>query len=87
MRVDLKRERYRGVPKLFAHDLRRDPGRQTERSSCMPQIVETDIWEAGMLEQRLELAPYQFRLPNRTAVGRLKDKIARPHIGQPGFFF
>ena len=52
----------------------------------MAQIVAMDVWKAGCLEQRFEIASDEFRFLNRTSALSLEDEFARFCFGRSVFF-
>ena len=45
-----------GVAQQFLNELRVDSTRQQDGGAGVAQVVETDLWQSGLIQQRLERA-------------------------------
>jgi hypothetical protein len=52
--VGVQGHRYGRVPEELLDELRVDPSAQEQRGARVPDVVETDVGQASLLEERLE---------------------------------
>jgi hypothetical protein len=77
--VHAHREGDVGVPEALAHDLGRHAGLEEDRGVGVPQVVGTDPWAVGCLDQAVEVLAVRVRVDGRAVwLGEDERGILRP---------